>query len=51
MTYRDKGSGGDNQNGDQVVEFTAIRARNVRPILAQREERWEDMRGGRLAPK
>ncbi|WP_366141666.1 PAS domain-containing protein [uncultured Boseongicola sp.] len=26
MAYRDKGSGGDNQNGDQVVEFTAIRA-------------------------
>ena len=51
MTYRDRGSGGDNQNGDQVVEFTAISLRNVRPILAQREARWEDMRGERLASK
>jgi len=47
MTYRDDSSGA---GGDQIVELTAFRGRNVRPFLAQVEAHWEDIRGRRLVP-
>ena len=45
MTIRD-----DNSETSQIVELTAFRGRNVRPILAQVEACWEDARRGRLVP-
>jgi len=50
MTYRDNGSDGFNNGEDQIVELTAFRGRNVRPVLAQVEAHWEDLRGRRLVP-
>lgn len=50
MTYRDNDDGGRGDGGDQIVELTAFRGRNVRPILAQVEAHWEDIRGRRLVP-
>lgn len=45
MTIRD-----DKSETSQVVELTAFRGKNVRPILAQVEACWEDARRGRLVP-
>ena len=50
MTYRDNDGGGRAGGGDQVVELTAFRGRHLRPILAQVEAHWEDIRGQRLVP-
>ena len=45
MTNRDESS-----DTNRVVELTAFRGRNVRPILAQVEACWEDARQGRIVP-
>ena len=50
MTYRDDDTGSRGDGGDQIVELTAFRGRNVRPVLAQVEAHWEDIRGRRLVP-
>lgn len=50
MTYRDDDDGDRDSDGDQIVELTAFRGRNVRPILAQVEAHWENIRMGRLVP-
>ncbi len=46
MTYQ----GGDGNDGNQIVELTQFRGQNVRPILAQVEACWEEVRGNRLVP-
>ena len=46
MTYRKN----DGDGGDRVVELTDFRGPNVRPVLAQVEAHWEDLRGRRLVP-
>ncbi|MBT8460748.1 MAG: PAS domain-containing protein [Boseongicola sp.] len=46
MTYSDN----DGDDGGRIVEMTAFRGPNVRPILAQVEAHWEDLRGRRLVP-
>ena len=46
MTYR----GGDENDDNQIVELTEFRGKNVRPILAQVEAHWEDVRARRLVP-
>ena len=50
MTYRGKDGGDGSGEGGHIVELTAFRGRSVRPILAQVEASWEDIRGRRLVP-
>jgi hypothetical protein len=50
MTYRENDGSGPAGDGDQIVELTAFRGRQLRPILAQVEAHWEDIRGRRLVP-
>ena len=40
----------DDGNGEQVIELTSFRGAGVRPVLAQIEGYWEQVRGQRLVP-
>lgn len=50
MTYRENDGEGGGRDDERIVELTAFRGPNVRPVLAQVEAHWEDIRGRRLVP-